>query len=46
MSADYVVLAVVALLGLGGGLYLLAEAKKFRRNADSKDHKKMTRHAH
>lgn len=45
MSADYVVLAVVALLGLSGGLYLLGQAKKLRR--DPKDHgKKVTRHAH
>jgi hypothetical protein len=30
MSADYVILAVVAALSVGGGLFLLRQAKKYR----------------
>ena len=32
MSADYVILAVVAVLSVGGGLFLLHQAKKCRRH--------------
>ncbi len=35
MSADYIVLSVVAALAIGGGLYLLAKAKKYRHNHNS-----------
>jgi hypothetical protein len=30
MSADYVILAVVTALSIGGGLFLLHQAKKYR----------------
>lgn len=30
MSADYVILAVVAVLGISGGMFLLSQAKKYR----------------
>lgn len=32
MPADYVILAVVAVLSIGGGLFLLHQAKNYRRN--------------
>lgn len=32
---DYIVLLVVAVLGIGGGLLLLREARKYRRNRSS-----------
>lgn len=38
MPTDYIVLIVIGVLGVGGGLYLLAEAKKYRarkRNSDT-----------
>ena len=35
MSADYIVLSVVAALAIGGGLYLLSKAKKYHRNHNS-----------
>lgn len=31
MSVDYIVLAVVAVLSIGGGLYLLRAARQWRR---------------
>lgn len=37
MSTDYIVLSVVAVLAIGGGLYLLAEAKTYHRNHHSGD---------
>ena len=40
MSADYVILAVVAFLSIGSGLFLLHEAKNFR-NRNKADHKHM-----
>ena len=30
MISDYIVLAVVAVVGIGGGLFLLREAKNYR----------------
>ena len=30
MSADYVILAVIAVLGIGGGVFLLFQAKSYR----------------
>lgn len=30
MPADYIILAVVAVLGIGGGMFLLREAKNYR----------------
>lgn len=36
MSADYVILTVVAIVCLGGGLFLLLQAKRHRQ-AHSKD---------
>ena len=30
MSADYVILAVIAALGIGGGMFLLSQAKNYR----------------
>jgi len=30
MPSDYVILAVVAVLSIGGGLFLLHQAKKYR----------------
>lgn len=40
MYADYVILAVVAILGCSGGLYLLSQAKKLRES-----HKQSTEHS-
>ena len=34
MSVDYIVLAVVAVLSIGGGLYLLREARQWRQRRD------------
>ena len=33
MSTDYILLSVVAVLTIGGGLYLLAQAKTYRHKA-------------
>lgn len=30
MSADYIILAVVAALGISGGMFLRSQAKKYR----------------
>ncbi len=30
MSVDYIVLAVVAVLAIGGGLFLISQAKSYR----------------
>ena len=41
MATDYIVLAIVAIVGFGGGFYLLAQAKKYRRthgHSDSLNH--------
>lgn len=32
MSTDYIILAIVAALGCCGGLFLLSQAKEYRRN--------------
>lgn len=45
MSADYVILAVIAALSVGGGLYLLAQAKKHRRENPS-HHKELSHNPH
>lgn len=31
MRADYIILAVVAVMSIGGGLFLLSQAKGYRR---------------
>ncbi len=36
MSADYIALAVLAVVVIGGGLFLLAEAKRYRARQESK----------
>lgn len=38
MTADYVILAVIAMLGFGGGVFLLFQAKNYRarHHGDSK----------
>jgi hypothetical protein len=30
MSTDYIILAVIAVLGIGGGLFLLSQAESYR----------------
>ena len=30
MSADYLVLTIVAIVGIGGGLFLISEAERYR----------------
>lgn len=37
MPADYVILALVAVIGIGGALFLLAQAKQYRRTHDQGD---------
>ncbi len=36
MSADYVMLAVIAVLGIGGGMFLLSQAKNYRARHEQK----------
>lgn len=46
MSIDYVILAVVAVLAIGGGLFLLSAAKKYRLNHNVGDkHQSGAKHA-
>lgn len=37
MPADYVILAVVAVLSIGGGLFLLHQARNYRRQHQPQD---------
>ena len=34
---DYILLLIVAVIGLGGGLFLLREARKYKRNRSASD---------
>lgn len=41
MSADYIFLAIIAVLGIGGGLFLLSQAKSYRARRDAKDQQRL-----
>lgn len=37
---DYIALAIIAVLGVGGSLFLLFQAKKYRARADKREKKR------
>lgn len=39
MSADYISLAIIAVLAIGGGMFLLLRAKRYRAHREASKHR-------